>query len=105
SSRRRHTRSDRDWSSDVCSSDLGTTYMLLNEPVIELAEELVRAVKCCEQVRFTSSGSEATFFALRVARAYRGRDKILKFEGGWRSEERRVGKGGRCRGGRDVLWK
>src|SRR5437867_6121809 len=61
----------------------GTTYMLLNEPVIELAEELVRAVKCCEQVRFTSSGSEATFFALRVARAYRGRDKILKFEGGW----------------------
>src|SRR6267142_1814685 len=61
----------------------GTTYMLLNEPVIELAEELVRAVKCCEQVRLTSSGSEATFFALRVARAYRGRDKILKFEGGW----------------------
>src|SRR5437899_10871475 len=61
----------------------GTTYMLLNEPVIGLAEELVRAVKCCEQVRFTSSGSEATFFALRVARAFRGRDKILKFEGGW----------------------
>lgn len=61
----------------------GSTYMLLNEPVIELAEELARAVPCCEQVRFTSSGSEATFFALRAARAYRQRDKILKFEGGW----------------------
>jgi glutamate-1-semialdehyde 2,1-aminomutase len=38
---------------------------------------------CAEQVRFTSSGTEATFFALRVARAFRGRDKILKFEGGY----------------------
>jgi glutamate-1-semialdehyde 2,1-aminomutase len=61
----------------------GSTYMLLNEPIIELAEELQRAVPCCEQVRFTASGSEATFFALRLARAYRQRDKILKFEGGW----------------------
>jgi glutamate-1-semialdehyde 2,1-aminomutase len=61
----------------------GSTYMLLNEPIIELAEEVRKAVRCCEQVRFTSSGSEATFFALRVARAHRQRDKILKFEGGW----------------------
>src|SRR5438094_8476157 len=50
----------------------GTSYMLLNEPAIELAEELVRAVPCAEQVRYTSSGTEATFFALRVARAFRG---------------------------------
>ncbi len=63
--------------------DRGSTYMLLSEPIIELAEEVARAVACCEQVRFTSSGSEATFFALRLARAYRQRDKILKFEGGW----------------------
>ncbi len=61
----------------------GSTFMLLNEPVIELAEEIVGAVECAEQVRFTSSGSEATFFALRVARAFRRRDKILKFEGGF----------------------
>src|SRR5216110_2283788 len=61
----------------------GTSYMLLNEPAIELAEELVRAVPCAEQVRYTSSGTEATFFALRVARAFRKRDKILKFEGGF----------------------
>ena len=61
----------------------GTTYFLLNEPVIRLAEELCRAIPCCDQVRFTSTGSEATFFALRLARAYRKRDKILKFEGGF----------------------
>ena len=61
----------------------GTTFMLLNEPIIELAEEIVRAVPCADQVRFMSSGSEATFFALRVARAFRRRDKIMKFEGGF----------------------
>ena len=61
----------------------GTTFMLLNAPIIELAEEIVRAVPCAEQVRFMSSGSEATFFSLRVARAFRRRDKIMKFEGGF----------------------
>jgi glutamate-1-semialdehyde 2,1-aminomutase len=61
----------------------GTTFMLLNPPIIELAEEIVRAVPAAEQVRFMSSGSEATFFALRVARAFRQRDKIMKFEGGF----------------------
>src|SRR5215475_9477330 len=61
----------------------GTSYFLLNEPAIQLAEEIVRAVPCAEQVRYTSSGSEATYFALRVARAFRKRDKIMKFEGGF----------------------
>src|SRR5437868_9470137 len=61
----------------------GSTFMLLNEPIIELTEEVVRAVPCAEQVRYTSSGSEATFFALRVAQAYRKRDKVMKFEGGF----------------------
>src|SRR5688500_9427997 len=61
----------------------GTSYMLRNEPSIELAEEIVRAVPCAEQVRYTSSGSEATFFALRVARAFRKREKVMKFEGGF----------------------
>src|SRR5499426_2008113 len=61
----------------------GSTYFMVNEPIIELAEEIARAVPCAEQVRYTASGSEATFFALRVARAYRKRDKIMKFEGGF----------------------
>jgi len=61
----------------------GTSYFIVNEPAIRLAEEIVAAVPCAEQVRYTASGSEATFFALRVARAYRKRDKIMKFEGGF----------------------
>src|SRR6185369_7885618 len=61
----------------------GTTYFQLSEPTLALAEEICRAVPCAEQIRFCGSGSEATFFALRVARAFRKRDKILKFEGGF----------------------
>ena len=61
----------------------GSTYFLVNEPAITLADEVCRAVPCGEQIRFTSTGAEATFFALRAARAFRKRDKILKFEGGY----------------------
>src|SRR2546425_832663 len=61
----------------------GSTYFLVNEPIVALADELCRAVPCAEQVRFTSTGTEATFFALRAARAYRKRDKVMKFEGGY----------------------
>ena len=56
---------------------------MVTEPIIQLAEEICRALPCAEQVRFTSTGSEATFFALRTARTARQRDKILKFEGGY----------------------
>jgi glutamate-1-semialdehyde 2,1-aminomutase len=61
----------------------GTTFYTNNEPGIRLAAAIVDAVPCADMVRFTSTGSEATFFAMRVARAFRGRDKILKFEGGY----------------------
>ncbi len=61
----------------------GTTFFTLNRQVIELAELLVDAIPCAEQVRFVGSGSEATAGALRIARAYTGREKILKFEGGY----------------------
>jgi glutamate-1-semialdehyde 2,1-aminomutase len=61
----------------------GTSYLLVNEPAIRLAEALVELVPCAEAVTFHSTGSEATFFALRLARAFRGRDAILKFEGGY----------------------
>jgi glutamate-1-semialdehyde 2,1-aminomutase len=59
----------------------GFTFFANNEYGIRLAAELVEAVPCAEQVRFTSSGTEADAYALRLARAYRKRDKILKFEG------------------------
>jgi len=61
----------------------GTTYFQLSEPTLALAEEICRAVPCAEQVRFCSTGTEATFLALRLCRAWRKRDKILKFEGGF----------------------
>ena len=61
----------------------GSTFFGLNENAILLAEEVVNAVPCAEKVRFTSTGTEGTFFAMRAARAFRGRDKILKFEGGF----------------------
>jgi glutamate-1-semialdehyde 2,1-aminomutase len=59
----------------------GSSYLMLNEQAVLLAEEIVRAVPCAEAVCFNGTGSESTFFALRVARAHRHRDKILKFEG------------------------
>ena len=61
----------------------GTTFFAGNENAILLAEEIVNAVPCAEKVRFSSSGTEATLYAMRAARAYRKRDKILKFEGGF----------------------
>jgi glutamate-1-semialdehyde 2,1-aminomutase len=63
--------------------DRGSTYFTLNEPVINLAETICEAVPCAEKIRFCSTGSEATFFALRAARTFTKKDKILKFEGGY----------------------
>ncbi len=61
----------------------GTTFFASNRPGILLAEAIVAAVACAEQVRFVSSGTEADLYAMRLARAFRRRDKILKFEGGY----------------------
>ncbi len=63
--------------------DNGTTFMANNPSALELAEEIINAVTCAEQVRFLSSGSEADMYAVRLARAYTGKDKIIKFEGGY----------------------
>src|SRR5947207_6260229 len=61
----------------------GTTFFANNRLGIDLAEAIVEAVPCAEQVRFVSSGSEADLYAMRAARAFMRRDKILKFEGGY----------------------
>ena len=63
--------------------ELGSTFFANNRHAIELAEAIVDAVPCAEQVRFVSTGTEADSYAMRLARSYRGRDKILKFEGGY----------------------
>ena len=59
----------------------GSTFFTTNERAVELAEVLVNAVPCAEQVRFTTSGTDACFNAMRAARAFTGKEKILKFEG------------------------
>jgi glutamate-1-semialdehyde 2,1-aminomutase len=61
----------------------GTTFFFLNEPEIRLARKLVEAIPCGEVVHYTGSGTEATFYALRIARAWTRRNKVLKFEGAW----------------------
>ncbi len=61
----------------------GTTFFFLNEHEIELGRKLVEAIPCGEVVHYTGSGTEATFYALRIARAWTGRNKLLKFEGAW----------------------
>src|ERR1700730_3720754 len=61
---------------------LGTTFFA-NRQGIALADAICEAVPCAEQVRFVCSGTEADLYAMRAARAFRKRDKILKFEGGY----------------------
>ena len=63
--------------------DKGMTFFANNPAGIELAEEIIKAVPSAEQLRYVSSGGEADMYAMRLARAYTGRDKILKFEGGY----------------------
>ncbi len=60
-----------------------STFYFVNEPILELAEMIVSAVPCADKIRFCSSGNEATFFAMRLARAHTRREKVLKFEGGF----------------------
>jgi glutamate-1-semialdehyde 2,1-aminomutase len=61
----------------------GSQFYALTEPTIELAEMLTSAIPCAEVVKFTSSGAEATFQALRLARAVTGREKIMRFAGSY----------------------
>ena len=61
----------------------GFTYGTPTEPEIDLAEKISNAIPCAEMVRFANSGTEAVAYALKVVRAYTGRDKVAKFEGGY----------------------
>ena len=55
----------------------------LNEPAIRLAARLVEDIPCAERIVYATTGSEATAYAMRLARAFTGRDLILKFEGAY----------------------
>ncbi|NQW21688.1 MAG: glutamate-1-semialdehyde 2,1-aminomutase [Chloroflexi bacterium] len=65
----------------------GTSFGAPTELEVEMARRVVNAVPSIEVVRFVSSGTEATMSALRLARAKTGRNKILKFNGGYHGHE------------------
>ncbi len=61
----------------------GTSFGAPNPGEVALAEELVAAMPSIEQLRFVSSGTEAAMSAVRLARAFTGRDRIIKMAGGY----------------------
>jgi glutamate-1-semialdehyde 2,1-aminomutase len=63
------------------AAERGTSYGAPTEAEANLAQLIVEAVPSIEMVRFVNSGTEATMSALRLARAFTDRDKIVKFEG------------------------
>lgn len=65
----------------IAKAELGLSFGAPTEIETELAQTIVDMVPSIEQVRFVSSGTEATMSAIRLARGFTGRDKIVKFEG------------------------
>jgi glutamate-1-semialdehyde 2,1-aminomutase len=61
----------------------GTQIGFSHELEVELAEQIVENVPSAEMIRYCSSRTEANMYGTRLARAYAGRMKILKIEGGW----------------------
>lgn len=60
---------------------LGTSYGAPTELEVEMADIIVEMVPSIEMVRMVNSGTEATMSAIRLARGYTGREKIIKFDG------------------------
>src|SRR5690606_17387810 len=65
----------------IAKARSGLSFGAPTEIETELAREIVRLIPSIELVRFVSSGTEATMSAIRLARGFTGRDKIIKFEG------------------------
>jgi len=61
----------------------GIIYGLSNEMEIRVAKKIVQHVPSAQMVKFCNTGTEATYHAIRVARAFTGKNKIIKFEGGY----------------------
>jgi glutamate-1-semialdehyde 2,1-aminomutase len=66
----------------ICrAAQRGTSYGAPCEGEVELAQLITEAIPSIEKIRMVNSGTEATMSAVRLARAYTGRNKIIKFEG------------------------
>lgn len=61
----------------------GTHFYGINARAIELANVVVAASPCSDRIKFATTGSEATFYCLRLARGYTGKQKVMKFEGSY----------------------
>ena len=61
----------------------GTLYGTVNNLSIELAESIQRLMPKAEKMRFATTGSEATMYAVRLARAATGKKIVAKIIGGW----------------------
>ncbi len=61
----------------------GVHFGMVNQPAVELAERIINATPSIEQLRFCSTGTEATMYASRLARGYTKKPKIAKVRGGW----------------------
>jgi glutamate-1-semialdehyde 2,1-aminomutase len=61
----------------------GTTFYAMNDVAPRLAARIADMVPCAEAVKFVGDGAEATLYSLRLARAFTGRDLVLKFEGAY----------------------
>lgn len=68
----------------VCrAAEKGTSFGIATKAEVELAEMICQAMPAIEMVRLVNSGIEATMSALRLARGFTGRDRIVKFEGSY----------------------
>jgi len=67
----------------VRQAPLGANFAYVNEQSLALAEEMVSICPAVERMRFCASGTEATMYCLRLARAHTGRAKVMKFEGAY----------------------
>ena len=65
------------------ASQLGTSFGLPTKLEVAMAKLIVDSYQGIEMVRMVNSGTEATMSALRVARGFTGRNKIIKFEGNY----------------------
>jgi glutamate-1-semialdehyde 2,1-aminomutase len=61
----------------------GTTFYAMNDVAPRLAARIAEVVPCAQAIKFVGDGAEATFYSLRLARAFTGRDLVLKFEGAY----------------------
>jgi len=67
----------------IRQAPLGSNFAYLNGEVLTLAEEIRRVSPAAERLRFCASGTEANMYCQRLARAFTGKPKILKFEGAY----------------------